>query len=175
MKGNPVLYKALVVGVIVLFIGVGVQPAIADVSNISISDSNEDCNLCPKVSKQHIVRIKGLIDGLDTLNTKLSKVSKLNPELEEKYQDLSDRIAVLSEINEVYLSEQKGDNPIICGILVIMFGILITPTLLYFLTLSNERFRNIKLLFYPFFMAISIPALIVGARWWDLCLDMPPP
>jgi len=29
MKGNPVLYKTLVVGVIVLFIGVGIQPAFA--------------------------------------------------------------------------------------------------------------------------------------------------
>jgi hypothetical protein len=32
MSKNPVLYKSLVVGVIVLFIGVGVQPAFADVS-----------------------------------------------------------------------------------------------------------------------------------------------
>jgi len=29
MSKNPVLYKSLVVGVIVLFIGVGIQPAFA--------------------------------------------------------------------------------------------------------------------------------------------------
>ena len=36
MKGNPVLYKTLVVGVIVLFVGVGIQPAIAN--DIAIFD-----------------------------------------------------------------------------------------------------------------------------------------
>jgi hypothetical protein len=32
MTNNPVLYKSLVVGVIVLFVGVGIQPAFADIS-----------------------------------------------------------------------------------------------------------------------------------------------
>jgi hypothetical protein len=44
---NPAwLYKTLVVGVIALFIGMGVQPAVA-----VTPDSEEECELCPKVSK----------------------------------------------------------------------------------------------------------------------------
>ncbi|KYK33345.1 MAG: hypothetical protein AYK22_09090 [Thermoplasmatales archaeon SG8-52-3] len=46
-----VLYKSLVTGVIVLFIGVGIQPAIAVDISKSSSNNEDDCELCPTISK----------------------------------------------------------------------------------------------------------------------------
>ena len=77
MDRNPdLLYKTLVVGVIVLFIGVGIQPAFADVSNISKSESNENCDICPS--------IEDLVDNEDV----------------KKYQKLLDKINSLKEEDE---------------------------------------------------------------------------
>jgi len=46
---NPaLLYKILVVGVIVIFIGIGIQPAFAFTPNIS----NNNCELCPKIDSE---------------------------------------------------------------------------------------------------------------------------
>jgi hypothetical protein len=46
---EKILYKYLVIGVIVLFIGVGIQPAFAkNVSIRKISDKEDDCSLCAK-------------------------------------------------------------------------------------------------------------------------------
>jgi hypothetical protein len=161
MVKTPVLYKSLVVGVIVLFIGVGVQPAFALNESASISDDEDDCNLCPKVSKQHIVRIKDLIDRLDTLNTKLSKVSKLNPEIEENYQEISDRISTLTEMKEKYLSNDEWDFPFIrltlCFILVPFWGVafMISMSLAFFLWICQDYILiwNIvrTILWIPFF------------------------
>ena len=53
MDKHPIwLYKTIVVGVITIFIGVGIQPAFS-VSNNS-SDDNDDCDLCPNVSEHKI-------------------------------------------------------------------------------------------------------------------------
>jgi hypothetical protein len=50
MNKKPVLYKTLIIGVIILFVGVGVQPAFA----VDVSNNEDECNLCPKVSKKNI-------------------------------------------------------------------------------------------------------------------------
>ena len=64
MSKNPVFYKSLVVGVIVLFIGVGVQPAFAVTPDTS--DSEDDCNLCAKkVSKSHLILIESLLNRVE--------------------------------------------------------------------------------------------------------------
>jgi len=59
--------KGLVVGVILLFIGISVQPALA-INTIS-SDNEEDCSICLKVGKLQDVRLKRLLDRFETLNT----------------------------------------------------------------------------------------------------------
>ena len=82
--------KSLAVAVILLFISLGIQPVIA--VNKDTSDSAEECNLCPKLSKQHIDRIKRLLDRLEKYDNELSVFSKLNPEFEEKYQEISNYI-----------------------------------------------------------------------------------
>jgi hypothetical protein len=107
--------NALVVGVILLFVGVAVQPSIA-VNPIS-SDNEEDCNICPKVSKTHLVRLKSLINRVETLDKKLSVVSKHNPESTEKYQEISDRITTIKEMSKELITDWK--YPIICSFLII--------------------------------------------------------
>ena len=80
--------NGLGVVVILLFIGVAVQPVIA-VNPIS-SDNEEDCSVCPKVSKQQELG---------------------------KYQELFDRITTLGEMNQGLKSDRE--HPIICNILLL--------------------------------------------------------
>ncbi|UCF49716.1 MAG: hypothetical protein JSU91_08205, partial [Thermoplasmatales archaeon] len=100
MDRNPVvLYKTLVVGIIVLLLGIGIQPAIANVSNISISDSKDDCEICPKVSNKNLVLIKSLINRLEIFEKQLSVLSRFYPEFEDKYQEVSEAISTIQGLN----------------------------------------------------------------------------
>lgn len=111
-----ILGKGMVVGVILLFIGISIQPAIA--GNPINSDNEDDCIVCPKSSKQHFVRFKMLLNKVEALNNKLSAMFKLNPEVAKEYQKLSYKITLLTKINE----ELKPDillekKTIICNII----------------------------------------------------------
>ena len=84
--------NGLVVGVLLLFVGVAVQPSIA-VNPIS-TDNEDDCNICPKVSN-----LKEL----------------------EKYRELSDKITTLKEMNkESKLDSPLRYHIVICSILTII-------------------------------------------------------
>ena len=78
--------NGLVVGVILLFIGISIQPVVA-VNPIS-SDNEEDCNICPKISKLQVL---------------------------EKYQKLFDKITTFTEMNKEVKPDYP--YPIICNIL----------------------------------------------------------
>ncbi|UCF49034.1 MAG: hypothetical protein JSU91_04610 [Thermoplasmatales archaeon] len=120
MDRNPaMLYKTLVVGVIVIFIGVGIQPAVAELSNISKSDSKDDCNLCPKkISKSHIILIESLLNRLEKYDNKLSILFKNNPEIEKRNKAFSNRFLILKEINKNFIF--YWNFPIICTFLNIL-------------------------------------------------------
>ena len=62
MDKTPV-YRFLVVGVIVLFVGMGVQPAFAVDVSTSISDNEEECDVCPSVK----VKYTGMNDPICTI------------------------------------------------------------------------------------------------------------
>ena len=117
--------KALAVAVIILFMGVGIQPAIATIEP-KTSDNYEDCNLCTKkVSKQHLVLIESLLNTLDTFVNKLSVKTKHNPIIEMKYQEFSKRFSFVKEIYMDYML--YWDFPVllllhlcICSILLIL-------------------------------------------------------
>jgi len=142
--------KALVVGIIVLFIGVGVYPAVSSVpiktSNIlqykeleapiisDTSDSEEDCN-CKPVSNLHLVRLKRLVNKLVVYNNLLSLLARNNPEVAEISEELSNQVLTL---NEIYKKLTDEPFPIICAIIeaaVISLGII------------GEFFRQIALYF----------------------------
>ena len=118
--------NGLVMVVILLFVGVAVQPGIA--VNLISTDNEEDCDICPKVSKTHLVRLKSLIDKVETLNNNISLMSRLNPEVVEKYQELYERITTLKEMNQILKPDYP--YPIICNILFYMGFI---PFLMYLL------------------------------------------
>jgi len=173
MSKKSVIYKYLVVGVIVLFIGVGIQPAIAN--NVSISKaskSEEDCDICPKVSKSHILILKNLISRLEKYDTQLSVLSKQYPEFEKKYQEISNITKNLKDINSV-LSTGWG-FPIICFILNFL---MIIPLILFGFGSSLGAlglwFRVIGLIGYvivmitvPIIYAIIDVGTIFDCNWW---------
>jgi hypothetical protein len=82
--------------------------------------SDDDCDVCPKkVSKSHLVLIKSLLNRLDSLVNSLTVISKYNPIVEKKYQELSNKLFVLKEI---IMDNNKIRNfPVICTILGILF------------------------------------------------------
>ena len=83
--------KGLVVGIIFLFIGVGVQPAFAkNTIKTTISETLEDCE-CQTVSNHNFDRL-------------------------EKFEEISNRITILKEINE----KSNLYNPTVCLALKLM-------------------------------------------------------
>jgi hypothetical protein len=132
MVKTPVLYKSLVVGVIVLFIGVGIQPAFAVTPDTSDSD---DCDICPAVSI-----VSELVD-------------------EEDNQKLSDMI---NEFVDVYsnVKPKTLDDRIkpICVILLILFTINIPvwmTTILLYLFFNSLPFNILLSLYIPIFNFIQ--------------------
>ena len=79
--------KTLAVAVIILFIGLGVQPAVATVQ------IDEDAGIIQKIRTQ-IDRIKNKLDIIEKVN---SKSSKLNPEYIEKFQEIYNEISTINE------------------------------------------------------------------------------
>ena len=81
------MYKVLVIGVIVLFVGVGVQPAIATV------EIDEDAVIIQKIKTQ-----------IDKLKNKIDTIEK--DENKKRYQELYDKITVVDEeINNKQLND----------------------------------------------------------------------
>ena len=70
MDRNPLLYKSLVVGVIVLFISVGIQPAIANVSVNKTSDFTDDCG-CKDISSNDRKRVESLLIHLEAVTNSI--------------------------------------------------------------------------------------------------------
>ena len=82
---NKIFRKGLVVGIIVLFIGIGIQPGLSNEVNIpTISDNEEDCN-CDYFNDLQRVRIKSLLYLI------LLKY-RHNPEVSERSKQLLDNI-----------------------------------------------------------------------------------
>ncbi len=161
MSKKPVVfYKMLVIGVIILFIGIGIQPAIA--SNISItktSDSEDECNLCPSVTKKNLVRLKGIVNSIDKYDNILSKFSKRDPQIAVKYQELSN--VIFNSNNELEYNLPIQNNMSICDILVL----LLFPILMFgspFFKLYDYSVENSKLLL----LFISLLGIAVTNIFW---------
>jgi hypothetical protein len=128
----------LVIGIIFLFLGVAVQPAFAvDVSITKASESKDDCEICPKVSNQHIVLIKSLLNRLERskeFNFDTSYLGSLD------ICDILYKIVSVLSIPLLFfasLSVLLADNSVILNILqsifmLYTFGIFAFPFILYF-------------------------------------------
>ena len=103
MSKNPVLYKSLVVGVIVLFVGLGIQPAFAVEPKLSANNTEkvEDCD-CQSNDKTHLV--EKLLNRLEK-NEVLYDVIDLNKSNFERpicefLSNLIDKCLALMEYNQ---------------------------------------------------------------------------
>lgn len=146
--------KGLIIGIIFLFVGIAFQPAVAVTPNAT--ESEDECNLCPKINNQQITIFKSLIYRLERQINKLSVLSKQNPIMKRKYQEISDGIATLKEMN---VESNSDDYPKICdflGKLVSISG----PTFLFVAILLNYiRATGLEII-YLISTILSIPIVI---------------
>ncbi len=161
--------NGLVVAIVLLFIGVAVQPSIA--VNPIPSDNEEDCDICPKSSSLHLVRLKSLINRVETLDNKLSVMSKHNPKVADKYQELSDKIITLSEMNKI-LNSNNSLNFTACLILTLIMGLyfifMFPPWILYRFSYNRELYL-IHEIVEKFMIITFIPILPLWAIWFFGC------
>jgi hypothetical protein len=164
-----------VAGITILFLGISIQSAIA--VNPNSTNNEEDCSICLKVSKTHLVRLKRLLNRLETLNNKLSLISKYNPEVVEKYQELSDRITALKEMNNELNLDAPIKNKIICAIL---WRILVPCMIIIEIFTIIQNYTTIGsfillVIIFPLTI-ISLPIFFsiagLGATYYD-CWELP--
>lgn len=118
--------KGVVIGVIAIFILVGIQPAFAiEITNTKTSSENiEDCN-CQVDNDFDIVRVKSLLNRAERSLNRVEIFTRFipilikdNPEVLEDCEELSEKITTFREMNEELKTAISGrDYPIICTIL----------------------------------------------------------
>lgn len=115
--------EILIIGIICLFIGVGIQPAFA-IENIAINRPSkiiEDCG-CEVTDNYDIVRVKSLLNRVESflnrveMRTKLiTTFSKDNPEV---FEVCLEYIEICQEkLETICLSIQSGKYELICSFL----------------------------------------------------------
>ena len=114
--------KALVIGVILLFLGVGIQPALAnEVSTNAVSDVEEDCLECQPASRVDLLKVKLLLIRLEAItNVILSKFGHI-PEIKEKCE----------KILETIHSDNDLFSVIICGIAGVLLAYFVSLIVIF--------------------------------------------
>ena len=115
--------KGLVCAVIILFIGVSFQPAIAiDVkSSIDNTEEENDCG-CGTISKVQRIRFEKLLNRLEIHTNKLPLLFKDDPKLQEKYKELSYRITTIKNMKYSFPLYEFSN---ICSFLEAIFNPLV--------------------------------------------------
>lgn len=118
----------LAVAVILLFLGVGVQPAIAKVE--SRTTNNDDCNLCPK--KVNNLRIDRTISVKDLL--------KINDDLN----------------NKSFFNKDTYEDSTICDILLLVFFRYVTSIIALDLIMNIlSSLFSFRILFFPLYLVLT--------------------
>jgi hypothetical protein len=165
--------NGLVVAVVLLFVGISIKPAIA-VNPIS-TDTENDCSICPKVSKLQLVRLKSLIEKLKINDNKLSVMSKHHPQVAKRYQEVSDGITTLTDMNKELKPDR--DYPRICDIILILAlpFIILWDEILSPIWEKIDENSLIGRLMYPFLLLLMVGGLSLGALFIVLdCSDFDP-
>jgi hypothetical protein len=146
------LGKTLALGVVVLFIGLGIHPAFAvDTRQSMVSKaSEEECWNCKKINDRQLVVLEKQLNRLEVYSKLLLVMSKHNPDLREIRGELSDRISTFSGLFDVSADEL---SPIICDVLW-----NIVKTLQEFMTKLQDE--NLLLYAAIFFYTIYSPVVI---------------
>ena len=164
--------KALVVVVILLFLGVGFQPATAnEISTNPIFDVDEDCFECQPVSRVDLLKVKLLLIRLKSFTNVISSKYGYIPEVAEKCEEISDRITGTS----------LQDNPPICYLLLIalisMFPLVgIMELILLPFDEDTPLYQIVWYLLLPYrlFMASYLVSIMVLVELYD-CNFFPGP
>ena len=175
---NVCLKKGLVIGIIVLFLGVGFQPALAnEISTNMVSDVDEDCLECQPVNRVEILKVKLLLIRIEAItNILLSRFGHIT-EVKEKYQELSDRIITLRKMNEEFKSNLllNDDSPI-CKLIMTSFYFF--ASILYVVEMTWLRFLEYPIIskFLDSIMhLIYVPLAILGVLGlYFQCGELPP-
>ena len=106
--------EILILGIIFIFIGVGIQPAFAvEISNDRTSDNVEDCD-CQVDDNYRLEKYKNQIIKLKTYSKLLLTLSKNNPEVEVEYEKLLNDIDLFQEICDDLENNLLVDGRPIC-------------------------------------------------------------
>ena len=120
----------IVVGITILFLGVGFQPALANEVSISkTSDIHEDCLECQHISKVELLKVKLLLIRIEAItNIIFSKFSHI-PEVKEKCEEVSNRVITIKDkINELKPDSSNFNKLFLClSLLVILLSL--TPAM----------------------------------------------
>ena len=162
----------LVFGITILFLGIAIQPAIAFTPNSS--DKEEDCNICLKISESDIIRIKNLLNRIKIFKIILPILSKWNPEVKVKYQEFSDIISTLPDIDDKDLSANPWRFPVFnafCNIVKYLFDCYLSIYEFLMSHLSSGIF--IIGLMYSFLIElILLPMFIILYPFLLICFDL---
>jgi hypothetical protein len=182
---KSIIKKGLVAGIIVLFIGIGVQPAFAvDISNNRPSEYIEDCGC--EINDNNLVRIKSLLKRIESLLDRVEIRIKLittlykdHPEVIEDCEEISEKITTFREMNEENFSERisisgSQSNKIICDILEILY--LLTFPIVIILTPIRDKYEEGTII-YIMLTLVAVPLLILASISAMLLyvFDCPPP
>jgi len=121
---KSIIRKGLVSLVIILFIGIGINPAFAiDISKVRPSENIEDCN-CQVDDNYDIVKIKSLLNRAERLVNRVEALTKLipvlskdNPEFMVEYKELLNDIDLFVEIHDYLENNYSVDDRPICDFL----------------------------------------------------------
>ena len=125
--------KVLVFCIIVLFLGVGFQPALAN----EIFDVDEDCFDCQPISRVELLKVKLSLIKIEAItNIILSRFSHIL-EIREKCQEISGKITTFQErINDLSSESIYKNDFLYCTYLFLLFGVCLQMYTLIFI-LSN--------------------------------------
>ena len=154
--------KSLVVGIILLFIGVGVQPALANKSITYITEIKQNCD-CQVTDNFYLIRLESLltraerlISRVEILTNLILLLSKDYPEVIEDREELSEMFITLRDMNgELDLNHSHREYPIICELLDSLLKIIGIPTVIFYELYEKyydypilREFFNMFLLFF---------------------------
>jgi hypothetical protein len=172
----------IIIGIIVLFIGVGIQPAFAnEVSITAISNNKEDCN-CKPVSNLHLVvlerlsnRLDRLLDRLEVYTGVISILYRHKPDFTEKFNEFSNEIITLRESNNDLKSIfEFGIHEEICNALMSTINSL--HAYYNYLDLLMEENPQLIPILYPIRVTIDIVMIQLAIIYTViLCMYEPPP
>jgi hypothetical protein len=155
--------KIIVISIICLFIGVGVQPALAIEPKVSYNniENEEDCDCQTAVSEVDLNRIEKSIDSIEGYTKILSLYSKQYPEYEGISEELNRRISGLKE--RIQLIVNYNPMLIFC---INSFIIFIATWPLANLLISIMD-ANPDTLLYDIFYPIAFFTALIALIFWE--------